>query len=142
MCKFQFLRATCREQYDNMVYYLGLKKLFVSCNPTLTSFYSKNPYPEVFSALPTPNQRKTCTKHTFLTKKIMHFFFTFFLPTYPISFQTVTGNKHYFFLALLLFISINNELITPTYRHAFKLLVAATKSHKIGSYMYMKTLLY
>ena len=41
---------------------LGLKKLFVSCNPTLTSFYP---------ALPTPNQHKTCIKHTFLTKKII-----------------------------------------------------------------------
>ena len=48
------------------------KKLFVSCNPTLTSFYSKkNPYPKVFIALPTPNQHETCIKHTFLTKKIM-----------------------------------------------------------------------
>ena len=34
---------------------LGLKRLFVSCNPTLTSFYSKNPYPKVFSALSTSN---------------------------------------------------------------------------------------
>ena len=45
--------------------------MFVSCNPTLTSFIQKNPYPKVFSALPTPNQRKTCIKHTFLNKKIM-----------------------------------------------------------------------
>ena len=30
------------------------KQLFVSCNPTLTSFYSKNPYPKVFSVLRTP----------------------------------------------------------------------------------------
>ena len=56
-----------------MVICLGLKKmLFVSCNPTPTSFsIKKNRYPKVFSALPNPNQRKTCIKHTFLTKKIM-----------------------------------------------------------------------
>ena len=49
---------------------LGLiKKLFVSCNHTLISFYFKKTYPSVFSALPTPDQRKTCIKHTFLTKK-------------------------------------------------------------------------
>ena len=47
------------------------KKLFVSCNPTLTSFYSKKTYSKVFSALATPNQRKTCIKHTFLTKIII-----------------------------------------------------------------------
>ena len=57
------------------------KKLFVSCNPTLTSFYSKNPYPKVFSALPTPNQRKTCVKNIFLTKKIMQKKKITYLPT-------------------------------------------------------------
>ena len=85
------------------IYYLGLKKkLFVSCNPTLTSFYQKNPYPKFFSALPTQNQCKTCIKHTFLTKKIMQKFF--FLPTYlPYFFSdryTNTGNN-IFFLALI-----------------------------------------
>ena len=50
---------------------LSLQKLLVSCNPSLTSFYSKNPYPKVFSPLPTPNQRKTCIKHTFLPKRII-----------------------------------------------------------------------
>ena len=39
----------------------------------------KNPYPKVFIAHPTPHQYKTCIKHTFLTKKIIHIFF---LPTY------------------------------------------------------------
>ena len=62
------------------------KKLFVSCNPypNKTSFYSKKPYPKVFSALPTPNQRKTCIKHTFLTKKIMQkkYFLLTFLPDF------------------------------------------------------------
>ena len=52
---------------------LGLKKkLFVSYNPTLTSFFHQKeyPYPKVFSTLPAPNQRKTCIKQTFLTKKL------------------------------------------------------------------------
>ena len=79
----------------------GLKKV-VSCNPTLTSFYSKDPYPKVFSAFPTPNQRKTYIKHTFLTNKIMQ---KSFLPSYPNFFQTVTGNKQYFFLGLILSLS-------------------------------------
>ena len=79
---------------------LGLKKkMIVSCNPTLTSFYSENPYPKVFSTFPTPNQRKTCIKHTFLTKKIMQEFF-FYRPTYPIFLRTVTGNKQFLFLGL------------------------------------------
>ena len=56
-------------------------------------------WPKVFSALPTPNQRKTCKKYTFLTKKIMQIFFFTSLPT-PYFFQTVTGNKQYFFLGL------------------------------------------
>ena len=47
------------------------KKLFVSCNPTLTSFYQEKSLPKVFSAFSTPNQRKTCIKHKFLTKEIM-----------------------------------------------------------------------
>ena len=46
------------------------KKLFVSCYPTLTRSYSKKiPTLKFFSALTTPNQRKTCIKHTFLTQK-------------------------------------------------------------------------
>ena len=66
---------------------LGLKKkLFVSCNPTLTSFYSKISLPKVFTALQTPNQRKTCIKHTFLTKKIMQWKIFFYRPTYPFFF--------------------------------------------------------
>ena len=41
------------------------KKLFVSCNPTVTSFYKKKK--------PTrkKNMHKTCIKHTFFTKKII-----------------------------------------------------------------------
>ena len=54
--------------------------MFVSCNPTLTSFFiQRNPYPKVFICPPNSYQCKTCIKHTFLTKKIMQFFF---LPTY------------------------------------------------------------
>ena len=46
------------------------KKLFVSCYPTLTRFYSKKiPTLNFFLALTTPNQRKTCIKHTFVTQK-------------------------------------------------------------------------
>ena len=59
----------------NQTLCIGLKK------STLTSFYSKNPYPKVFSALPTSNQRKTCIKHTFLTQIIVQTFF--YRPTYP-----------------------------------------------------------
>ena len=63
-------------------------------------FIQKNPYPKVFSTLPTPNQRKTCIKHTFLTKKDNRNIFHY-RPTYPIFFQTVTGNKQFLFLGLL-----------------------------------------
>ena len=45
--------------------------MFVSCNPTLTSLYSKKSLPKVFFHRPNSNQRKACIKHTFLTKKIM-----------------------------------------------------------------------
>ena len=44
----------------------GLKMLFVSCNPTVTGFYSKK---YLFSALPNPNQHKTYIKNTFLNQK-------------------------------------------------------------------------
>ena len=63
----------------------GLKKLFASCNPTLTSFYTKKSLPRVFSALPIPNQHEICIKHTFLTTKKMQKFL-FYRPTYPIFF--------------------------------------------------------
>ena len=79
---------------------LGLiKKLFVSYNHTLIIFYFKKPYPSFFSALPTPDQRKTCIKHTFLTKKKNPpKIYIIDLPTLFI-FWTVTGNK-FFFLGL------------------------------------------
>ena len=76
---FQTLfRFFCVGQIRHQQHIRPKKKLFVSCNPTLTSFYSKNPYPKVFSALPTPNQHQTCIKHKFLTKEIMQkkIFFT------------------------------------------------------------------
>ena len=50
---------------------LGLKKVVCFLQPYPNLFIQKNPYPKAFSALPTPNQRKTCIKHTFLTKIIM-----------------------------------------------------------------------
>ena len=62
-------------------------------------FIQKNPYPKVFSTLQTPNQRKTCIKDTFLTKKIKE---KKKLPTYlPYFFWTVTGNKQFLFLGLI-----------------------------------------
>ena len=79
------------------------KKLFVSCNPTLTSFIQKNTYPKVFLPLPTPNQCKTCIKLTFLTKKKTKKKRRFYWPTYPISFLTVTGNKQFIFLGLSIY---------------------------------------
>ena len=51
--------------------------LFVSCNPSLTSFYSDNPYPKVFFQY---NHLPINIKHTSLNKKIIKIFF--FLPTY------------------------------------------------------------
>ena len=71
----------------------GLKQsCFVSCNPTLTSFHFKKSLPKVFSPLPTPNQHKTCIKHTFLTN--------FLFPTYlPYFFLPVTRKKQFFFYA-------------------------------------------
>ena len=61
-------------------------KLFVSCNPTLTPFYSKKYiHQSFFSALPTPNQRKTCIKHIF-GQKNNAFFFINYQPT--LLFQT------------------------------------------------------
>ena len=45
---------------------IGLKKLFVSCNPTLKSFYSKRILTlNFFFRPPKSNQRKTCIKHIF-----------------------------------------------------------------------------
>ena len=74
----------------------------------LKVFIQKNPYPKVFSALPTPNQRKTCIKHTFLTKKIMQK--KNYRPTYPIFFRTVTGNKLFIFLGLATELIISRDL--------------------------------
>ena len=39
--------------------------------------------------------------HIFDQKKKCKFFFFTYLPTYPIFFHTVTGNKQYFFLGLV-----------------------------------------
>ena len=50
-------------------YLIRPKKMSVSCNPTLTSFYLKKSPPKALSALPTPNQPKTCIKHTFFSNK-------------------------------------------------------------------------
>ena len=79
------------------------KKLFVSCNPTLSSlqvFIQKIPTLKFFAAVPTPNQRKTCIKHTFLAKKIMKKMI-FLLTHLPLFFRTVTGNKQFLFLGLI-----------------------------------------
>ena len=57
-----------------------------------------NPYPISFFTLPTPNQRKTCIKHTFLTKKIMQKNL-FNRPTYPIFFIPLQETNNIFFLA-------------------------------------------
>ena len=56
-------------------------EMFVSCNPTLTSFYSKKSLLLSFFALPTPNQRKTCMHkiHIFDQKNNPK---NIFLPTY------------------------------------------------------------
>ena len=50
--------------------------------------------PKFFSALPTPNQRKTCIKHLLLTKKMMQ------KPTYPIFFRPLQETNNIFLLAL------------------------------------------
>ena len=47
--------------------------------------FKKIPTLKFFSVLPTLNQRKTCLKHIFLTKKKWIFFF--YQPTYPILFS-------------------------------------------------------
>ena len=47
------------------------KMLFVSCNRTLTNYNSeKSLHLSFFFAFPTPNQHKTCIKHTFLQKEL------------------------------------------------------------------------
>ena len=71
-------------------------KLFVSCNLTLTRFIQINAYPPKNSALPTPNQHKTCIKHTFLTRKIMQKKY-FYLPTYPMFFRPLQETNNFFF---------------------------------------------
>ena len=58
------------------------------------SFYSKKSLPIFFSALPTPKQRKTCIKHTFMNKKIIQFFF--YRPTYPIFFVLLQETNIFF----------------------------------------------
>ena len=40
------------------------------------SVYSKIPFPKFFSALPTPNQYKTCIKHKVLNNKITQKYFS------------------------------------------------------------------
>ena len=61
-------------------------------------FIQKNPHPKVFSALQTPNQRITCIKHTFLTKKIMQKNNFTDLPTL-ISFRPLEEANNIIFLA-------------------------------------------
>ena len=48
----------------------------------LQVFIRKKPYPKVFIGYPTPNQHKTCIKHTFLTKRnnAKKFFLLTYLP--------------------------------------------------------------
>ena len=71
----------------------------------LQVFIQKNPYPKVFSALPTPNQRKTCIKHTFLTKKYFTdlptlFFFRLLQETNNFFFRPYTSPSIYEYLEL------------------------------------------
>ena len=51
----------------------------LSCNPTLTGFYSKQIH-TLFSPLPTPNQHKIFIKHTFFEKKNPKDFLPTYLP--------------------------------------------------------------
>ena len=62
---------------------LGLKKKVVCfLQPYPNKFlFQKIPTLKFFSALRTPNQSKTCIKHTFLTKKIMQKNIFYDLPT-------------------------------------------------------------
>ena len=73
----------------------------------------KIPTRKFFSALPTPNQRKTCIKHSFLTKKIVQFLKI--LPTYPypIFVGTVTGKQTFFFLSLRPLLSSSSSFFEP-----------------------------
>ena len=88
LAQSMFFQSDVRLLYISIL--IGIKKLFVSCNPTLTSY--------VFSALPTPNHRKTCIKHTFLIKKnIKKKSFTD-LPT--LFFPNCYWKRTFFFLGL------------------------------------------
>ena len=73
---------------------LGLKKkLFVSCNPPLTSFYSKKSLPLSFSCPPNSQSTQNMHKTRIFDQKIF-----FYWPTYPFFFRNVTGNKQFLFL--------------------------------------------
>ena len=71
------------------------KQMFVSCNPTLTRFYSEKSLPLSFSALPTPNQHETFFEDK-KSKEII-------LLTYPIFEETkhFLGLIHYVWLAFM-----------------------------------------
>ena len=58
-------------------------------------FIQKNSYLKVFFCLPTPNQRKTCIKHTFLTKKIVRKYSFTDLPTL-IIFRPLQETNNFF----------------------------------------------
>ena len=103
-------------------------KKSVSCNPTLTSFYSQKSLPLSFSALPTPNQ------HTFLNKKIIQTIFTDVLALYFLDHyrkQTIFFSLPYtkqidssieYFLNLLILMNINEFIqheIWVRQRHTF-----------------------
>ena len=60
--------------------------MFISCKPTLTSFYSKNPYPRFLCTLPTSNQHKTCMNQIPKIIIIIIIPKDFYLPTYPTFF--------------------------------------------------------
>ena len=82
------------------------KKLFVSCNPTLTSFYSKESLP--YSIFSPPDSQSSKNMHKMLIFEQKN---NKFRPTYPIFLQTVTGNKQLFFLGLTSYTFVFAELL-------------------------------
>ena len=95
---------TCLEAISSHLQVGGIKILSVRpkkcCLFPLTLplqvFIQKIPYPKVLSAIPTPNQRKTCRNHTFLTKKILKISF-FYQPAFPIFFGPLQETNNFFF---------------------------------------------
>ena len=110
------------------IYIRPEKKLFVSCNLTLTSFYSKIPTPKVFS----PNQHKRITHKIYFLPTYLPYFFRPLQETMPNSFS-IFGNQPICFFLLSMVLILGHEYYFFTFYHTNILPHTTLFSHMLDS---------